>query len=302
MAQTNTTQTSTSQSTSTQTATSQTTTSSQTNTSQTTTSLPIVDAILADVNAVIPNFSSLVASYRLLVGSAEEIRRIQGVPPEIFKRAVVRFDRAGTLIDILLELLCCKITFSSDFLSITCAPVDIFRDLATCDPCNTDTPCRTAEQIVLLEVIRQSLEKCGYYKPCFPPEDYNIQTPPEAPPTPPTTPVSPAPPPPAPASPPEPQSQYYQDSCSCPKPKPNLKPAQSCKTAASKNKANQQPDCSYSSSEIDNTALNELLIEALNDICTNIEKESRPANSSPASPAKPHTESRSLGSKKDVGN
>lgn len=105
-----------------------------------------------------PNYQVLVSSYRLLVGAAEEISRTPGVPKEIFERAVLRMDNAGTLIDIFLDLLLCKISFSSDFLSVTCAPVDLFRLLATNNP-NCDTPHRTGEQILQLELIRRTLEK-----------------------------------------------------------------------------------------------------------------------------------------------
>lgn len=135
----------------------------------TTTSVPTLsNVILSDVNAVIPNFSSLVSSYRLLVGAAEEIKRIPGVPEEMFKRAVLRFDHCGTLIDILLELLCCKIAFSSDFLSLTCAPLDIFQ-LVTSQCDNFNTPAGVAELIILLEAIRRLLEN-GCDLSCFGPE------------------------------------------------------------------------------------------------------------------------------------
>ncbi|MGI6093127.1 MAG: hypothetical protein GX348_00245 [Veillonellaceae bacterium] len=119
---------------------------------------PITDVILSDVNAVIPSFSSLVSSYRLLVGAAEEIGRIPGVPEEMFKRAVLRFDHCGTLIDILLELLCCKIAYSSEFLSVTCAPLDIFQLVTTGRCPETDTPLGTAELIIQLEIVRRLLE------------------------------------------------------------------------------------------------------------------------------------------------
>ncbi len=137
----------------------------------------IINTILGDINGVIPNFTSLVSSYRLLVGSAEEIQRTPGVPFEIFERAVIRYDRAGTLIDILLELLCCKIAFTSQFLAVTCAPVDVFRLLADCGPCEND-PCSTAEQIIILEALRQLLGRpCDS---CFgpPPEGITPTTPP----------------------------------------------------------------------------------------------------------------------------
>ena len=139
----------------------------------------IIDTILSDITAVIPNFASLVSSYRLLVGSAEEIHRTPGVPFEIFERAVIRFDRAGTLIDILLELLCCKIAFSSQFLAVTCAPVDIIRLLATCGPLEDDS-CQTAEQIIILELLRQVLDRHCHDHSCFGPPPEGI-TPPEAP-------------------------------------------------------------------------------------------------------------------------
>ncbi len=135
-----------------------------------TTPQPIVNTILADVNAIIPNFSSLVSSYRLLVGSAEEIHRIPGVPEDIFIRSVERFDHTGTLIDILLELLCCKISYSSDFLGITCAPIDLFR-LLTNRTDVTDTPYRTGDQILQLEVLRRALDKCRGTPSGFKPGD-----------------------------------------------------------------------------------------------------------------------------------
>lgn len=144
----------------------------------------IINTILGDINGVIPNFSSLVSSYRLLVGAAEEIRRTPGVPFEIFERAVIRFDRAGTLIDILLELLCCKIAFSSQFLAVTCAPVDIVRLLANCNSLN-DKSFQTAEQIIILEALRQILDN-NCQSSCFGPPPEGIMPPqPPAPPIPP---------------------------------------------------------------------------------------------------------------------
>jgi hypothetical protein len=135
------------------------------------TSQTIIDTILADVNAIVPNFSALVNAYRLLVGSAEEVHRLPGVTNDVYARAIERFDRTGVLIDILIDLLCCKITFSSEFLALTCAPVDLFRLLA--NPLDTaDTPHEVAEEIVLLEVIRRARECLrGSYglPPCTPP-------------------------------------------------------------------------------------------------------------------------------------
>ncbi len=142
-----------------------------------TTTLPtpqrIIDTILADINAVMPNYQILVSSYRLLVGSAEEIQRTPGAPRELFERAILRMDNAGTLIDILQDLLLCKISFSSEFLNVTCAPVDLFRLLATCDPA-CDTPHRTGEQILQLEVLRRALEK--YRQGTAPPPDMGAAT------------------------------------------------------------------------------------------------------------------------------
>lgn len=149
--------------------------------------ISIIDTILADVNAIIPNFSSLVSSYRLLVGAAEEIHRTPGVPIDVFHRAVDRFDHAGALIDILLELLCCKISFSSDFLGVTCAPVDLYRLLSNRSAA-TDTPFHTAEQIVELEVLRRVLERCRSSSSCFSPL---FPPPPEPPP--PSKPAKPSP-------------------------------------------------------------------------------------------------------------
>lgn len=138
--------------------------------------VPIVDTVLSDVNAVMPNLISLVSSYRLLVGAAEEVSRIPGVPGDILERAIIRFDHAGTLIDVLLDLLLCKITFSSDFLAVTCAPVDLFRLLASCR--FSDTPCHTAEDVVLLDILRTAAGFRGRSKGSFaPPEPISPKTP-----------------------------------------------------------------------------------------------------------------------------
>jgi len=128
---------------------------------------PIIDLILADINAVIPNLSSLVASYRLLVGASEEIHRTPEICPDVFERAVRRADNAGTLIDIFLELLCCKVAFSSDFLKISCAPVDLFRLLAN-KSSTTDVPFHTAEQVVEMEALRRLLDCCHHRGSCLP--------------------------------------------------------------------------------------------------------------------------------------
>lgn len=139
---------------------------------------PIIDLILADINAVIPNFSSLVASYRLLVGASEEFHRIPDICPEVFERAATRADNAGTLIDIFLELLCCKIAFSSEFLKISCAPVDLFRLLAN-RTVATDTPLHTAEQVVEMEALRRILNKCHHQSPCLPQHNVVCPKPPD---------------------------------------------------------------------------------------------------------------------------
>jgi len=128
---------------------------------------PIIDLILADINAVVPNLSSLVASYRLLVGASEEIHRTAEICPEVFERAVRRADNAGTLIDVFLELLYYKIDFSSEFLKLSCAPVDLFRLLANRNTA-TDIPFHTAEQVVEMEVLRRILEKCQNHSSCLP--------------------------------------------------------------------------------------------------------------------------------------
>ncbi|MBO5245459.1 MAG: hypothetical protein J6B02_05095 [Selenomonadales bacterium] len=126
---------------------------------------PILDTIIADINAIVPQYSSVVSSYRLLVGSAEEISRMPGVPREVYERAVCRYDRAGTLIDILQELLCCKIRFLAEFLSVTCAPIDIFS-LAQ-NPLEEVT----VEEIIEIEVLRRLLEVIEGRESCFPPRE-----------------------------------------------------------------------------------------------------------------------------------
>ena len=122
---------------------------------------PILDIIVADVNSIVPNLASLASTYRLLVGSAEEIGRIPGVPIEVYERAIIRFDRCGTLIDILLELLCCKIKFMAEYLSTTCAPIDLFS-LAQ-NPVETDS----IEQIIEIEVLRRILKCYCEENSCF---------------------------------------------------------------------------------------------------------------------------------------
>ncbi|AIF54059.1 hypothetical protein [Pelosinus sp. UFO1] len=154
---------------------------------------PIIDLILADINAIIPNFSSLVSSYRLLVGAAEEIHRTPEICPDIFERAVRRADNAGTIIDIFLELLCCKIAFSSEFLQISCAPVDLFRLLANRSTA-TDIPAHTAEQVVEMEALRRVLERCHPKSSCLP--ECNVVICPKPPSTEPTGPTGPPQPPP----------------------------------------------------------------------------------------------------------
>ena len=128
---------------------------------------PIIDLILADVNALLSSLSLVVTSYRLLVGGAEEIRRTPDVCPEVFERAIRRADNAGTLIDIILDVLYCKISFSSDFLKISGAPVDLFRLLANPSTA-TDIPFHTAQQVVEIEVLRRILEQCIPAPPSIP--------------------------------------------------------------------------------------------------------------------------------------
>lgn len=122
---------------------------------------PILDVIIADVNALVPNLASLASTLRLLVGSAEEVGRIPGVPLEVYERSIIRFDRCGTLIDILLELLCCKIKFMAEYLSTTCAPIDLFS-LAQ-NPVEDDT----VEQIIEIEVLRRILKCYCEKNSCF---------------------------------------------------------------------------------------------------------------------------------------
>lgn len=115
---------------------------------------PIVETVLSDVAAIVPQFSSIVGSYRLLVGAAEELNRTKGVCAEVVDRAVIRADRAGALIDMLLEILCTKLSFSTNFLAVSAAPVDVFRLVS----CVSDNSSRlTAEQIIELEALRQIL-------------------------------------------------------------------------------------------------------------------------------------------------
>jgi hypothetical protein len=137
----------------------------------------IIDVILSDVNAILPNFFTLTESYRLLVGAAEEIRLMPDAPFEIFERALIRCDRTGVLIDILLELLCCKIKFSSQFLSITSAPVDIIEQFADCDPAER----RTAEAIILIEAMRRLLDNIDKNGSCFNSPPNIKQKPPDPP-------------------------------------------------------------------------------------------------------------------------
>ncbi|MDR7868776.1 MAG: hypothetical protein RIN56_18435 [Sporomusaceae bacterium] len=158
----------------------------------------IIDTILADVNAIVPTYISLVNAHRLLVGSAEETKRIGGVTPDAVARAIERFDRSGVLIDILLDLLCCKIAFSSEFLAVTCAPVDIFRLLANRFDA-ADAPHMVAEEILVLEVVRRAQERlrgAGAVPPCTPPggPPYDFATSFFTPPPPPPPPIPPEPP------------------------------------------------------------------------------------------------------------
>ncbi len=122
---------------------------------------PILDVIIADVNALVPNLASLASTYRLLVGSAEEIGRIPGVSMESYERSIIRFDQCGTLIDIIQELLCCKIKFIAEYLSITCAPIDVFS-LA-----QNPLEATTIEEIIEVEVLRRVLKCYCEKNSCF---------------------------------------------------------------------------------------------------------------------------------------
>ncbi len=160
--------------------------------------LTIIETILADVNAIMPNFAALVNAHRLLVGSAEEIHRIPGVTPDAVARAIERFDRSGVIIDILIDLLCCKIAFSSELLAVTCAPVDLFRLLANRLDV-ADPPHLVAEEVLVLEVIRRARECLlgpGAAPPCTPPggPPYTFATSFFTPPPPPPPPIPPEPP------------------------------------------------------------------------------------------------------------
>jgi len=173
-----------------------TTATTATTDSATITPLPpvaLINLILADVNAVLPNFNGLVSSYRLLVGSAEEIHRTPDVCPDVFERAVLRYDNAGMLIDVLLELLCCKIVFSSELLQVTCGPVDLVRYLLTCLD-GDDTPCRSAQTVVGLEALKRLQDKFCDDHYCLP--DHQVVCRPlPVPPAPPTSPSPSQPPP-----------------------------------------------------------------------------------------------------------
>jgi hypothetical protein len=160
--------------------------------------LTIIETILADVNAIVPNFAALVNAHRLLVGSAEEIHRIPGVTPDAVARAIERFDRSGVVIDILIDLLCCKIAFSSELLAVTCAPIDLFRLLANRFDV-ADPPHLVAEEVLVLEVIRRARECLlgpGAAPPCTPPggPPYTFATSFFTPPPPPPPPIPPEPP------------------------------------------------------------------------------------------------------------
>ncbi len=172
----------------------------------------IIDTILADVNAIVPTYINLVNAHRLLIGSAEETHRIGGVTADAVARAIERFDRSGVLIDILIDLLCCKIAFSSEFLAVTCAPVDIFRLLANRFDV-ADAPHMVAEEILVLEVIRRAQERlkgAGMTPPCTPPggPPYDFATSWFAPPPPPPPPIPPEPPCPPPCFVPTAAPQY----------------------------------------------------------------------------------------------
>lgn len=215
-------------------------------TSATTVSQTIINTILADVNAIMSDFVNLVNSYRLLVGAAEELRRTAGIAPDVVARAIERTDRTGVLIDIIIDLLCCKITFIGEFLAVTCAPVDLFRYLA--NPHDVaDTPHLVAEEILLLEVLRRAQECLRGHNqpPCTPPgpPPYTFATTCFTPPPPPPPPIPPEPPFPPPCfSPPEPPPQ--------PEEAPPEEPPPSKKPSA----ASEQPAPAKQSAESDQSS------------------------------------------------
>lgn len=148
--------------------------------------VPLIDLILSDIKALLPQFNGLVSSYRLLVGAAEEIHRTPDICPAVFERAVVRFDNAGTLLDVLLELLCCKIVFSSDLLQVTGGPVDLVRHLLSCLD-GADTPCRSAQTVAGLAALRRLQNQVSSSSYCI--SDHPVVCP--RPPAPPSLPIAP---------------------------------------------------------------------------------------------------------------
>jgi hypothetical protein len=168
------------------TSTTTTSTTSTTPTSSTTAFVPTIpETILIDVNAIVPIVAALVASYRLLIGGAEEIQRTPGMPDLVFRRAVDRVDLSGLLIDRLLELLACKIPFSADILGVSCAPLDLFRLLGEQETSLLDNR-QLAEQLAAAEALRRIFAKKSAQRPI------GSETPPLTPPSAPTPDTAPS--------------------------------------------------------------------------------------------------------------
>lgn len=116
----------------------------------------LINTILTDVTALTLTYRDLALAYFYITEGLGNLLIIKDAPPEIIDCAIERADKSGKLIDLLSELLFCKLSFSSDFLGISCAPVDLLRDLAQCKYYNEN---QSAEQILQMELIRRAMQK-----------------------------------------------------------------------------------------------------------------------------------------------
>ncbi len=116
----------------------------------------VINTILTDVTALTLTYRDLALAYFYITEGLGNLLIAKEVSPGIINRAVERADMSGKLLDLLSDLLFCKLSFSSDFLGISCAPVDLLRDLAQWQYCNKN---QTPEQILQMELVRRAMQK-----------------------------------------------------------------------------------------------------------------------------------------------
>ncbi len=118
---------------------------------------PVLNTLLTDTAATSLLFNEIAEGYFFLASAAKLVKEIPETPPGVLERALARTDVTGNVLDAILDLLQCKVNFSTAFLLLTCAPIDVLVALAIAKAeCSKDLT--TPEQILQLEALRHILQ------------------------------------------------------------------------------------------------------------------------------------------------